>query len=212
MVGLTLGLLFNAAPVEAQSRRLGPETANSIQEAKLDPTFQTTQIKRIVLVPLANTGGGDAKDAGNVVARNLVAQLAQFHPEYEVIPPDELMNFVTTSKLDDQFNMFFGDYLSTGTVRRDFIDILRDKLKADAVFIGEITAYGETKATGGARRFIPGKKESVVSLKMGLYRTSDGRLIWSGRDSIAAQQASDLPSAAEAIGEVFARFLGRRAY
>lgn len=211
MVGISLGLLLNGVNASAQqSRRLGPDTAKSIQEATLDPTFQTTRIERIALVPLASDG--DAKDAATIVAKNIVAQLSQIHPEYKVIPPDELMNFVTTSKLDDEFNMFFGDYSSSRTVRQDFVNILRDKLQVDAVFIGTITAYGQTKSTGGVRKFIPGKKDSVVGLEMGLYRTSDGRRIWFGKDSIAAKQADDLPRAAEAIGEVFARFVGRRAY
>lgn len=210
IISLSLGLVFGGDSASAQSRRLGPDTAKSIQEATLDPTFQTTRIERIALVPLGSTG--DAKDAVTVVAKNLVSQLSQIHPEYKVIPPDELMNFVTTSKLEDQFNMFFGDYSSSRTVRQDFIKILRDKLQVDAVFIGTITAYGEAKATGGIGRFIPGKKDNVVSLEMGLYRTNDGRRIWFGKDSIAAQQAKDLPHAAEAIGEVFARFVGRRAY
>lgn len=210
MVGVSVALLMSSVSIDAQSRRLGPDTAKSIQEATLDPTFQTTPIERIALVPLATSG--DAKDAGMIVAKNIVSQLAQIHPEYKVIPPDELMNFVTVSKLEDQFNMFFGDYESSNTVRQDFIKLLREKLKVDAVFIGTITAYGEQKPTEGISRFIPRRKESVVSLEMGLYRTSDGRRIWSGKDSIAAQKADDLPHAAEAIGEVFARFVGRRAY
>jgi len=210
MVCVGLAFMLYGSVAGAQSRRLGPDTAKAIQEATLDPTFQTTTIERIALVPLASTG--DSKDAVNVVAKNLVSQLSQVHPEYKVIPPDELMNFVTTSKLDDQFNMFFGDYESSRTVRQDFLSVLRDKLHVDAVFIGTITAYGEAKSTDRIRKFIPGRKDNVVSLEMGLYRTSDGRKIWSGKDSIAAQQATDLPHAAEAIGEVFARFIGRRAY
>jgi hypothetical protein len=211
IIGVSLGVVSHGACVEAQqSRKLGPDTAKSIQEATLDPTFQTTHIDRIALVPLGSNV--DAKDAVIIVAKNLVSQLSQIHPEYKVISPEELMNFVTTSKLDDQFNMFFGDYSSSHTVRQDFMTTLQGKLKIDAVFIGTITAYGEAKPTGGISRFIPGKKDNVVSLEMGLYRTSDGRKIWSGKDSIAAQQANDLPHAAEAIGEVFARFVGRRAY
>lgn len=154
---VSVSLLISTVAVHAQSRRLGPDTAKSIQEATLDPTFQTTRIERIALVPLGTPA--DGQDAANVVAKHIVAQLSQIHPEYKVIPPDELMNFVTTAKLDDQFNMFFGDYSSSRTVRQDFIKILRDKLQVDAVFIGTITAYGETKATGGIGRFIPQKRQ-----------------------------------------------------
>jgi hypothetical protein len=42
-------------PAQAQSRKLGPETAKSIQEAKLDPAFQTTKLNRIAVLPFANT-------------------------------------------------------------------------------------------------------------------------------------------------------------
>jgi hypothetical protein len=204
---LSLGLALST-PVAAQSRKLGPDTAKSIQEAKLDATFQTTHIDRIALVPLASTT--DSKDAVSIISKNLVAQLAQLHPEWKVVPPDELMNFVAASKLDDQFNMFFGDYLASGTVRQDFVDILRGKLQVDAVFVGTITAYGQTGKTGLGGVF--GGKSSVVSLEMGLYRATDGRRIWYGKDSITPKDAKDLPHAAEAIGEVFARFVGRRGY
>jgi hypothetical protein len=207
---LLVGLLLPTSTISAQGRKLGPDTAKSIQEAKLDPTFQTTRIERIALVPLLTTG--DDKDAVVIISKNLVAQLSQTHPEYTVVPPEEIMNFVTTSKLDDQFNMFFGDYSSAGTLRQDFVDVLRGKLRVDAILLGTITAYGEAKSTGRITKWIPGKKNNVIGLEMGLYRTSDGRRIWSGKDAIATTQSDDLSRAAEAIAEVFARFLGRRAY
>ena len=47
---------------------------------------------------------------------------------------------------------------------------------------------------------------------MSLYRTTDGRRIWYGKDLIAAQNQDNLPQAAEAISEVFARFFGRLPY
>ena len=209
--GLAALVLNGPSASAQQSRKLGPEIAKAIQEATLDPTFQTTPIARIALVPLASTG--NVKDAPVIVAKILVAQMAQLHPEYVVISPDELMNFVTTSKLDDQFNMFFGDYSTLRTVRQDFFTILKDKLKIDAVFVGTITSYGETNSRSGVGSVLGiGKKDLVVSLEMGLHRVSDGRKIWSGKDAILARKAEDLPRAAEAIGEVFARFVGRRAY
>jgi hypothetical protein len=192
-----------------KGRKLGPDTAKAIQEATLDPTFQTTPLVRIALVPLV--GPDEAKDAKDIVARNLVAQLSQIHPEYTITTPVELMEFIVRSKLDDHFNMFLGDFLSAGTVRPDFIATLKNQLQIDAVCIGTMTAYGQTKASGGFGGLL-GKKDNVISLEMALYRSSDGRRIWSGKDSIIAPNEKDLPRAAEAIGEVFARFVGRRAY
>jgi hypothetical protein len=49
------GLFANAQGTQGiQSRKLGPATASSIAEAKLDPTFQTTKLDRVALLPFAN--------------------------------------------------------------------------------------------------------------------------------------------------------------
>jgi hypothetical protein len=138
--------------------------------------------------------------------------LSQLHPEYKIIPPDELINFVSTSSLDDQFNVFLGDYLSSGTARQDFLETLRNKLQIDAVFVGQISAWGEKKTP----RMFGGKQIGwttayLVGLEMTLYRTTDGRRLWYGKDSIAAKK-ENLQEAAQVIGEVFARFLGRLPY
>jgi len=197
-------------PAQAQSRKLGPETAKSIQQAKLDPAFQTTKLNRIAVLPFANTQ--QHREAAAIISRNLVSQLSQLHPEYQFIPPDEMINFISKSQLDDPYNIFLGDYLSSGTARQDFLRILREQLQIDAVFVGQITAWG---AETQQKRFLgaPIKtKVHVVGLEMSLYRTTDGRRIWYGKDLIAAQNADKLQQAAETIGEVFARFFGRLPY
>jgi hypothetical protein len=202
-------LVLFAFSAFAQDRKLGPETAKAIQKALLDPAFQTTKLDRIALLPFANAG--QFKEASGTVSKNLVAQMSQFHPEYKVIAPDELMNFVTTSKMDDQFNIFLGDYLSAGTARQDFLQILRDKLQIDAALVGQIVAYGEVKTTTSKIPF-PGGKKYLVGIEMALYRTGDARRIWYGKDSIDAKKPENLQQAAQIIGEVFARFLGRLPY
>jgi hypothetical protein len=206
---LPLFLAILAVPLVAQSRKLGPDVAKAIQEATVDPAFQTTKLDRIALLPLANTA--QFREASVIVSKNLVEQLAQKHPEYKVVPPDEIINFVSKSNLDDGFNVFLGDYLSAGTARRDFLDTLHSKLQIDAVLLGRVVGYGETKNTRSVKNPFS-KKEYLVGLEMSLYRVTDGRRIWSGKDAIAAQRPDDLPEAAKAIGEVFARFLGRLPY
>jgi hypothetical protein len=140
---LPLLLALAVVPLAAQSRKLGPDVAKAIQEATVDPAFQTTRLDRIALLPLANTA--EFREASITVSKNLVEQLAQKHPEYKVVPPDEVINFIANSKLDDGFNVFLGDYLSSGTARRDFLDTLHTKLQVDAVLLGKVLAYGETK-------------------------------------------------------------------
>lgn len=194
----------------AQSRKLGPDTAKGIQEAKLDPAFQTTKLDRVALLPFANTS--QYKEAAGIISKNFVSQLSQLHAEYKFIPPNETMNFISTSGLDDQFNVFLGDYLSSGIARQDFLNTLREKLQIDAVFVGKINAWGEMKE----RYMFLGRpmlrKVHVVGMEMTLYRTTDGRRIWEGKDLIAAQNQEKLQQAAEAISEVFARFFGRVPY
>lgn len=113
----------------AQSRKLGPETTKSIQEAKLDPAFQTTKLDRVALLPFANTS--QYREAAAIIPKNLVSQLSQLHSEYKFIPADETINFISKSQLDDQFNTFLGDYLTSGTARQDFLKILREQLQIE---------------------------------------------------------------------------------
>src|ERR1035438_6967268 len=79
-----LGVLANAQSI--QSRKLGPATASSISEAKLDPAFQTTKLDRIALLPFANTS--QYKEPAAIIAKKFVSQLSQLHPEYKFVPPD----------------------------------------------------------------------------------------------------------------------------
>ena len=197
-------------PGNAQSRKLGPETTKSIQEAKLDPAFQTTKLDHVAVLPFANTS--QYREAASIISKNLVSQLSQLHTGYKFIPPDEAINFISKSQLDDQYNTFLGDYLTSGTARPDFLKILRDQLQIDAVLVGHVTAWGpQTHVYSFLGRPLK-RKVYVVGLEMSLYRTTDGRRIWYGKDLIAAQNQDKLRQAAEAISEVFARFFGRLPY
>jgi hypothetical protein len=194
----------------SQARKLGPETAKSIQEATLDPAFQTTKLDRVALLPFANTP--QYKEAASIISRNFVSQLSQLHAEYKFIPPEETMNFISTASLDDQFNVFLGDYLGSGAARQDFLSTLRDKLQIDAVFVGKITNWGKTKVI---RTLLGRPYEAttyLVGMQMSLYRTTDGRCIWSGKDLIDAQKENQLQQAAQVISNIFARFFGRTPY
>ena len=205
-----LGVSANAQGT--QSRKLGPDTANSIQEAKLDPAFQTTKLNRVALLPFANTS--QYKEAAAIISKKFVSQLSQLHAEYKFVPPDEVINFVSSSGMNDQFNVFLGDYLASGTARKDFLDSLHDKIQIDAVLVGHITAWGEQKVNlnlkVGRKPII--RRMTLVGVDMSLYRTTDGRRVWSGKDLIAAKNQAQLQEAAEVISEVFARFFGRTPY
>ena len=203
-----LGVLANAQSI--QSRKLGPATASSISEAKLDPAFQTTKLDRIALLPFANTS--QYKEPAAIIAKKFVSQLSQLHPEYKFVPPDETINFISTSALNDEFNVFLGDYLASSTARKDFLDDLRNKLQIDAVLVGHITAWGQMNEVGTFLGKPVVRRVYVVGVDMSLYRTTDGRRIWYGKDLIAAQNQAKLPEAADVISDVFARFFGRTPY
>jgi hypothetical protein len=194
------------------SRKLGPDTLKSIALAKVDPAFQTTKLDRIALLPFANAA--QFKDAASIISKNFVSQLSQLHSDYKFLSPDETINFISTSNLNDEFNVFLGDYLTSngGVARPDFLANLRTKLQIDAVLVGHVTKYGEIieirSFLGKPTRF----KVSVVGVDMSLYRTTDGRRVWYGRDMIAAKNKNSLPDAAQAISEVFARYFGRTPY
>lgn len=188
-----------------QGRKFGPEVGNSILEARLDPTFQTTKMSRIALLPFANTI--QYKEGAALISKNFLSELSQMHSEYKFVPPEETINFISKSGLDDNYNIFLGDYLNSGTARQDFIDILRNKLQIDAVFLGQISGWGEKKAS----TFLSGKN-FVVGMEMSLYRTSDGRRIWYGKDLIIVKKESQLQEAAQIMSQVFARFFGRTQY
>lgn len=196
--------------VWAQSRKLGPDTAKSISEAKLDPAFQTTKLDRVALLPWANTA--EYKDAAKIISQNFVAQLSQMHSDYKFIPPEDIMNFVSRSHLDDQYNIFLGDYLNSGAARPDFIATLRDQLQIDAVFVGKITEWGQQEQTGISLGRVVKRKVWAVGMETGLYRTTDCRMIWFGKDSISVSKQDQLTEAAQTLSEVFARFFGRPSY
>lgn len=202
-----LGVFANAQDIA--SRKLGPETSKSIGEAKLDPAFQTTKLDRIALLPIANAA--QYKDASSVISKNFVSQLSQLHAEYKFLAPDETMNFISTSGLNDEFNVFLGDYMTSGTARKDFLDSLRTKLQIDAVLVGHITKYGEIIEIATFLGMPGRRKVTVVGMDMSLYRTSDGRRVWYGRDLISTNK-NKMAEAAQTISEVFARFFGRTPY
>jgi hypothetical protein len=121
------------------------------------------------------------------------------------------MNFISTSGLNDEFNVFLGDYLASSTARKDFLDSLRTKIQIDAVLVGHITKYGEITEFATFLGMPGRRKVNVVGMDMSLYRTTDGRRIWYGRDVIAANK-NKMAEGAQALSEVFARFFGRTPY
>ncbi len=204
----SLGGLASAQGLAA--RKLGPDTLKSIGEAKLDPAFQTTKLDRVALLPFANAG--QYKDASSIISKNFVSQLSQMHPEYKFVSPEEMMNFISNAGMNDEFNVFLGDYLGSNVADKSFLDSLRDKVHADAVLVGHVTKWGEeTVSVLFLGRPMP-RKLTVVGLDMSLYRTTDGRCVWYGKDLIAAPNKTKLQDAAEAISEVFARYFGRVPY
>ena len=77
------------------------------------------------------------------------------------------------------------------------------------MLVGKILGYGRSQSV---RAGFFGTTSYVVGLEMGWYRVTDGRRIWWGKDTIDAQKATNLQAGAEAIAEVFARFVGRNMY
>jgi hypothetical protein len=167
-------------------------------------------LDRVALLPFANTS--QYKEPAAIISKKFVSQLSQLHAEYKFVAPDETINFVSSSGLNDEFNVFLGDYLASGTARKDFLDNLRAKLQIDAVLVGHITAWGEQKVKVTFLGKPAIRKMHLVGVDMSLYRTTDGRRIWSGKDLIAAQNEGKLLEAADVISDVFARFFGRTPY
>ncbi len=211
LVPITLAGVVASAQTD-KARKLGPATANSIQVATLDPAFQTSKLDRVAVLPFANTAR--FQDAASIISKNLVSQLSQAHAEYKFVAPDEMMNFISTSGLNDDFNVFLGDYLASGTAKAAFLEGLRSKLKIDAVLVGQINAWGDTNVP--VKKLANGKvithKMRLVGVEMSLYRTTDGRRIWYGKDLIAPPNQARLQEATEVISNVFARFFGRVPY
>ena len=167
------------------------------------------KLDRIALLPIANAA--QYKEGASIISKNFVSQLSQLHAEYKFLSPDETMNFISTSGLNDEFNVFLGDYLASSTARKDFLDSLRTKIQIDAVLVGHITKYGEITEFATFLGMPGRRKVNVVGMDMSLYRTTDGRRIWYGRDVIAANK-NKMAEGAQALSEVFARFFGRTPY
>ncbi|MCC7007280.1 MAG: hypothetical protein IT184_00530 [Acidobacteria bacterium] len=187
-----------AGSFAAQAPKLGPTTARVISDSKVDPAFQSTKIARIALLPFANAI--QFNDCSRTLAKHLVVELGQKHPEYKVVAPDELMNFITSSKLDDEFNVFLGDYLNTGTSRQDFLTLIGAKQQIDAVLLGKINTCGNLRG------------RLVLDVEMSLHRVKDARRVWWGRDSTANLRSTDLQEASQDVADVLARYVGRPAF
>jgi len=205
VLAAAVSLATVGAGAQSKPRPLGPDVASSIAEARVDPAFQTTTLKSIAVMPFANRM--DYGEAADIITKRLVQKLIEWRGnDYKFLAPEELVNFFLKEKLEDPFNVFLGDYLDNNSARTDFLTTMRTRLGVDGVLLGKVIEYGSSSGGG-----LFSSRQYLVGIELGLYRVSDGRRIWLGKDTIVARRAEALPEAAEKIGEVFARFLGRRA-
>lgn len=188
-----------------------------IMFAKVDPTFSSTHIETIAILPFSN--GVEFEEAAWVIYENLIASFRVKYPGFKMTPPDEMMRLISSNNLSDDFNVFLGDYNNTGVANPDFLIKIREVLEIDAVFFGKIIAYGtymeEKKSflgslVGLAKIF---KSTNRLGIRLNTYRGKDGRLIWEGTHIVQGpSKEMGLSDLAGALCEIIVNYFGRRSY
>jgi len=184
-----------------------------IQEAKVDPAFSTTKMEVIALLPFTNAI--EYEDV-YVLYDNLVDKFNSKHPQYRIIPPREVKARISSAKLDDDFNVFLGDYTNIGVANKEFLKKIERILGVNAVLIGEILAMGPYSYRERRVGLISGRVyyENVNVNRLGInlfcFRTKDGRKIWEGKHILS--EKADLSTLASKLAEIFANYFGRRRY
>jgi len=184
-----------------------------IQQARVDPAFSTTEMKIIGLLPFSNAR---QYDDAYVLYDNLIDKFSSKHPQYKVVPPDEVLAKFSSAKLTDDFNVFLGDYTNTGVANPDFLRKIKGILDVDAVLFGDILAMGpysyREKHVGPVTGRIWYEDVTVnrVGIRLACFRGKDGRNIWEGKHILS--EKADLSSLANKLAVIFANYFGSRAY
>lgn len=198
----------------AQNRKLGPKDRDVILDAKVDASFASTPLAKVVFLPFSNEL--DYSEGADVLAQTFMAAMHQKHPELEIKAPADSRKLIADLKLTNDYRTFAGNYMNTGVFTTPFLQALAKAGKVDAVLLGRVLGYGAQRER---RAIVTGlgtiswnRDRAVAGMELTLVRASDGRELWRGAHVVEGAKNENVLEVSKAVGSVFASFFGRRPY
>jgi hypothetical protein len=206
--------LFSVVTLGSGQGRQGPKDRNTIAAAKLDPSFASTALARVILLPFGNEL--DYTEGAMILEENFIASMRQKHPEITIAGSQEAKQLIQDQKLGSDYRAFLGTYANTGVATVGFLEALGKATNADGVFLGQILGFGVARQTTVlVNPLLPiwwSKNKAVVGMQLTLLRTKDGRELWVGSHAVQGEKNENVKDLAKVVCDVFAAYFGRVPY
>jgi len=207
-------LVTTTAAQGGNERRLGPKDRDTILDARLDPSYASTPLARVVFLPFGNEL--DYQEGAMFLAQNFVSEMRQKHAEMAIVPPHETSELIRGSGLAEDYRVFLGNYINTGVATQSFLQALGRAGKVDGILLGEVLGFGvksDKYSMITSFGVITWKKNrAFVGMEIKLLRAKDGRELWWGAHGVQGEKNENVRDLAKLVGTVFATFFGRVPY
>jgi hypothetical protein len=204
---LTTTIFILLVPVISGQKRLGPKNRETILDARVDQSFASTPLKRVLFLPFANAI--DYQEGAMILTENFIGAMHQKHPDIMIVSPEDTSKIIQEKNLNDIYRSFLGNYNNTGVATMPFLQALGGTEQADGILIGKIQFFGVMKQTTTWGGFSWSKNKAVVGMELTLLRTKDGRELWWGTHGVAGEKNENVRDLAKIVGDVFAAYFGR---
>ena len=133
-----------------------------------DPSFSTTQLSFIAVLPLQNTRLGP--QVAIDLNRGVVQELSRRNPNLRIMGPAEAQEKLSSAGLIESYSQFLRDYGTSGLLNKAVLMKLGDALCVDAVLQGDISQLEQQDGVYGYIRAYTKLtlRYSVISLKSGV--------------------------------------------
>lgn len=205
-------LLVVTAPATAQRPvRLGPKVRDTVLDARLDPSFASTTIKRLVMLPFANQL--DYPEGAQLLEANFLGEMRQKNEGIAIMPSQETLQLIRDRNLAEAYRVFLGNYLNTGVATTEFLQNLGKAAQAEGVLMSRVLEFAEKttrdRVSTGFGVIEWSRNRAVVGMDARLLRARDGRELWWGVHALEGQKAETVRDLAKGVGDVLARYFGR---
>lgn len=210
---LAVAILMAVTVVSAQ-KPLGPKDRDTILDSKLDPSFASTPLTKLVLLPFGNEL--DYPEGAMFLAQNFVSEMQQKHPEITVVAPAEALELIKKLNLATEYRVFWGNYVNTGVPTLSFLKAFGQAGRVDGILLGQVLGFGVVInpriLNTPLGLFKWNKSEAVVGMEIRLLRCKDGRELWWGAHAVKGAKNENVKDLAKVVGGVFASYFGRVPY
>ena len=211
---LVLGLSCPLSISAAGKRRLGPGDRESILDARLDPSFASTPLAKLVFLPFGNEL--DYQEGAMFISQNFIGEMRQRHPGITIVSPQEAGELIKSASLAEEYRVFLGNYVNTGVATPAFLQKLGKAANVDGIILGQILGFGvlSTKYSmnTGLGAITWNKDKAFVGMELKIVRAKDGRELWWGAHGVQGEKNETVRDLSKVVGRVFATFFGRVPY